>query len=191
MSDLLRLLSSLSLIILISSSSALELGISPPVIEFNSSLNERVCKKVYIYSNEDELNVSLYEKWTNEKEDIKEISIYNLDSKEGCELDYPRNLVLNKTLGIDVCFSALQIGDCNGVLIVQAGSRSASVGSWIRNSLQLRNTITGFSIADSFSYGFLYWELGILFILASLLILLILSKRKRISKKVYILCFAV
>ncbi|MBX4196422.1 hypothetical protein KW805_02445 [Candidatus Pacearchaeota archaeon] len=182
------------LIVLLPLSSGLEFGVSPPVIHFEGTAGELLCTNVSVSADAYPLNLALSDRWGTIVGE-RSISRYSHASGEkGLDVFYPLSMTLIGPDSFPVCLRSSQAGTYAGLLIIDVVDSKVMVGSWIEASVspeKTRSFLTGFGVEDSGGQRFLYWELGILVILACLFAILIVATRKRISKKVYILCFVV
>ncbi|MBI2629276.1 hypothetical protein HYW74_04280 [Candidatus Pacearchaeota archaeon] len=110
--------------------SAVEIGISPAQLEFKADAGQEVCKKVSVYSGEDE-NLIGSDKWSSEKTFVKDIRKYTLSANGlGITFKYPKEVYAKRQLEFNVCISGNKAGTYYGSLIYST-NKSAAVGTWI------------------------------------------------------------
>lgn len=115
---------------IISTVSAVEIGISPAQVEFKADAGQEVCKKVSVYSGEED-NLIGSDKWSGEKTFVKDIRKYTLSSSEkGITFKYPKEVYARNRLEFNVCITGDKSGTYYGSLIYST-NRSAAVGTWI------------------------------------------------------------
>lgn len=131
MSNLWLLLSSL-LIIIVSSTlvMSIELGISPPSLNFSMRIGEGRCEKVNLYS-QGVTNIKIKDTWTNGSRLSRDLNDYNYNSNElGINTVYPKVLAVDKKEEFLLCITGSRSGNYQGVLIAE-GEGILSVGMWI------------------------------------------------------------
>src|SRR3989344_9690847 len=107
----------LYVVLSISTASAVEIGISPAQLEFKADAGQEVCKKVSVYSGEDE-NLIGSDKWSGEKTFVKDIRKYTLNSSEkGITFKYPKEVYAKRQLEFNVCIIGNKAGMYYGSLI--------------------------------------------------------------------------
>src|SRR3989344_2074550 len=115
---------------IISTVSAVEIGISPAQLEFKADAGQEVCKKVSVYSGEED-NLIGSDKWSGEKTFVKDIRKYTLNSSEkGITFKYPKEVYAKRQLEFNVCIIGNKAGMYYGSLIYST-NKSAAVGTWI------------------------------------------------------------
>ncbi len=175
-----------------SSSSGIELGISPPVLVFNGSVEEKICNEYNILSDREDISLILSDKWTNKKELIKNIELYNLDEKVfGIEAVYDKKILINNEYNGRICLSAKNGGSYYGVLIFSSENGNVGVGSWIIVNINKfegaedKGFITNRVIEDNNMKNFRSRILGSLLILTMMLLAgLFILIRKYLYRKI-------
>ena len=163
----------------ISLSCALELGISPPILIFEGHAGEKLCESVKIFSDRDNINLVVDDKWTINKLPIRDLNFYNKNSKEiGITSFYSKRIFIEREYEGKICFLAREKGKYQGLLSFDTKDKSLGIGIWIivnatngKNSLSL---ITGkvSSIGNETYQNF--WSYSIFLLLFMFLLLIIL-----------------
>jgi hypothetical protein len=125
------------ILILMNSIFAANLGISPSMMEFNQSANERICKKAIIFtdSNETIIGKSI---WSKDSRKIPEKDIKNYKTEpesQGLIFEYTQEIQVYNKKEIDVCLTARTAGNYSGALLYQTKDKPAGVGVWIYASI--------------------------------------------------------
>src|SRR3989344_7811015 len=95
--NLFRILLLVVFVSLISFSSALELGVSPPFLYFDGEKGNVICNNISIFSNFDGLNLLLNDKWSDKDGDDREIRFYELEALDvGINREYDERVSVGK-----------------------------------------------------------------------------------------------
>jgi hypothetical protein len=120
------------IIFLIYNVSATNLGISPGNLEFNGSINEKICRNITIKTDTNGTLIGEV-RWLEgdiEKRDIKE---YKKDSIDGINIDLPKMISnISGIQNIEVCIISKNPGIYYGSIIYKTQDSYAGVGSWIK-----------------------------------------------------------
>ncbi len=109
---------------------AVEIGISPAQLEFKADAGQEICKKLKVYSGEED-NLIGMDKWSSEKAFVKDIRKYTLNSNElEITFKYPKEIYAKRQLEFNVCIISKKSGTHYGSLIYST-NKSAAVGTWI------------------------------------------------------------
>ena len=113
-------------LMLMNSIFALKIGISPSKLEFNRDVNEKVCKKVILYSNQ---NVDLIGevRWGNKIS--SNFNDYNLTGNLNLKIDYKKKINVKSKESVNVCVTVLKSGVYYGVLVYRSEEGYGGVGS--------------------------------------------------------------
>ena len=170
----------------ISSSLALELGISPPILNFKGETGNEICREFKIFSDKEGLSLRLDDKWADKNILSKDINDYHYNEKKfGIGTEYYDRIIVDKEYLGKICIKAKNKGVYYGLLEVNSQNGNVGLGSWmiinITENKRFR-PITGKVIEQGFNKG-LNW--GIFYLVALMLSLLItlfiLIRRKSIS----------
>ena len=115
-------------------SSAVNLGISPPKIEFNGYVNKKICRNVVIYAKDYNGYLMGEDKWKS-GEESRDLNQYDLDSSFfDIKMDYLNEYKVDKKdykKEIKVCITPQEGGIYYGALVFTTENSYASVGSWL------------------------------------------------------------
>jgi hypothetical protein len=142
----------ISLLLLISLTSAVKLGVSPSAINFNGYINEKICNKIILFSSNETILID--DKWSLNKELIKNINEYNNIAEDlGIKIQYPNKIRVEAKQEIEVCLTAKNIGKYYGLLNIRTENRPAGIGIWMsvlvgNNPSINSNKLTGNVIDD-------------------------------------------
>ena len=180
-----------TIIILISFVSAVQIGISPPQIEFEGNVGEKICKTIKLFSEQEERFIGT-DRWSNEKYFVKDINKYNINSSTiGIEFDYPRELISKEKSEIEICVKGDNPGEYYGAIIYST-NKSAAVGSWIilkvhgdkdgiknntKETVFITGRIVGGTNGNQSSFFFITLNLMSTVILSFILIVLLKAKK--------------
>lgn len=166
----------------------MQLGISPPKIAFNGSVDEKICKDILIYTNYREFLIG-NDRWAWEKKQIRDISKYKFNSSLlKLNLEYPKKIkILNDSKqNIEVCLTAQKHGIYYGALFYSTEASPAGVGIWISANITEKekgiSLITGKVIDSSFYQNISLSKVLLVsptILLTFILILLIRKKNKK------------
>lgn len=137
---------------LISLVSAAKLGVSPSAIEFNGSINEKICNKIILFSSNE--TIIGEDKWSLNKEFVKDINEYNHIAEDlGIKIGYLKEIKVDAKKEIEVCLTAKNIGKYYGLLSLRTKNKPAGIGIWmsvlIDNNPNINsNKLTGSVIDD-------------------------------------------
>lgn len=155
MSSSLRLKSSffIALIFWMSVVGAVELGVSPPSIDFYARAGEEICNSIELFSDLDEVEVGVEDLWSDAGVGQKNPDFFVLDFFPGVNLDYEKFFVLEERRDFDVCLRAEKKGDYQGLLVFNVLNGSLAIGCWINVYVEEGNYaggsfLTGKSIAN-------------------------------------------
>lgn len=122
------------LLIFVNFSYAIELGISPPKIEFRGETNEKICNSVTLYVKDFKGYLVGEDRW-KEGENSRDVNQYNLKSDDmNIKMDYNDKIEIKKTdtkKKINICITAEDEGVYYGVLLFNAENSFAGVGGWV------------------------------------------------------------
>ncbi|MBS3085414.1 hypothetical protein J4225_01895 [Candidatus Pacearchaeota archaeon] len=168
--------------------SAVQIGISPPQIEFEGKTEEKICRTITLFSEQEEKFIGI-DKWVIEKNFVKDINKYNTTSSAlGINFYYPKELIVKEKSEIKVCIEGVDSGDYYGAIIYST-NKSVAIGSWIslkvygsKKNLQNKTKETIFITSRTIEENngdkklFLYLNSVLTIILAYFLIVLLKSK---------------
>ncbi len=187
----------LSIIFFTNFSSAVQIGISPPQLEFKANLGEKVCKEMFLFSEQKE-KFTGSDTWTNLEDDFKNIKKYNKNSSFfKINLEYKKELTFKEKADLKICISGNNPGEYYGAIIYST-NKSVAVGSWINlkvygndnfnkdfdKNINENNLVTGKIInledvlKNKSSLLFLVFSFFMLIVLCYILILLFKIKRR-------------
>ena len=172
---------------------AFNLKISPTRIEFNASVNEKVCNKIFI-STDYRQELIGNDRWTKSLlVNKKDIVQYNKKAEElGLKLEYAEKIIISDDLKkeIEVCLTAEKPGKYNGALIYNGKDSIAGVGIWIFADIyEEKSYFDWISTKAVKTFSNLSYEktedmlIFLLIILFGFLIILIIIKKKQDRKK--------
>ncbi len=177
----------ISLNILLSGVSALELGISPPDVKFEGNVNQKICEKIKLFSSK---IVSLIGEIKMSEENNRDLTKYTL-KEEGfdIEFEYPKKIENFTETEIEVCVTGVKEGEYSGVILYRGESSSVGVGSWLSVSLSRENesqivrlnlgkTITAASVGIGLEENVALFVLifSLLFMIMGLMLIYVLRK---------------
>ncbi len=184
------------LIFLLNIVHAVSMGISKSELDFYGNLGEKVCKKIYLYSNS-ETGLISEDKWS--MGNSRKLSDYKYSSNDfNIIIEYPHNISIYEKKEINVCIIGNQDGRYYGVLIYKQ-PKMIGVGTWLDITIgnginpnkpinqSIKNNIIsliGFTVNDEnnkVSINRNILVLNLIFLTAILLLLLIYLKRKNIK----------
>ena len=119
------------LLLLVESSSGLELGVSPPRIVFDLTENAERCAEIKLISSERTLFM-VKDYWTNESRISRNISDYSDIGREiGINAKYLSNVFIENSKNFEVCFLANNEGFYQGVLLFEPEGKNLVLGVWV------------------------------------------------------------
>ena len=172
-------------------SSAVQIGISPPQIDFKGVVGEKICKNITLFSTQKE-EFTGSDKWTNVMKSFKDIKMYNRNSSVfNITLQYPLKLIVKERSEIEMCVIGNISGEYYGAIIYNT-NKSVAVGSWIvfkaynnnnfYEETDKRNILTGKTITLQNNIRnkthFLFLNFILAIILTFVLFMLFQTKRK-------------
>lgn len=174
-----------SAIFFISASYALELGISPPILNFEGKSGNEICREFRIFSDREGLSLRLDDKWANKNSFSRDIKDYNYNGEKfGIETEYYGRVILDKEYLGEICIKAKNKGPYYGLLEVNSENGNVGLGSWMAVNISgdsnkiAFNKITGraVSVENDLGNGFLVL-IGVNILLVVVLCVLILKSR--------------
>ena len=168
-------------------SCALELGISPPILVFEGHAGEKLCEKIVIFSDRNDISLVVDDKWTKSKILTRDISLYNKNSEElGITSIYSKRIFVENKYEERICFLAKENGRYQGLLSFDTKDKNLGIGVWVivnasndENHLSLitgKVSAVGNGIYEDFgSYSIFLLVLMFLLLIA----LFVLIRRKR------------
>ena len=127
----------------ISSSLALELGISPPILNFKGETGNEICREFKIFSDKEGLSLRLDDKWADKNTVSKDINDYIYDGKKfEIETKYYNKVILDKEYLGEICIKAKNRGIYYGLLKVNSENGNVGLGSWMIINVTEGNVIT-------------------------------------------------
>lgn len=178
-------------IFLVSSSFALELGMSPPILSFKGESGNEICREFKIFSDREGLSLRLDDKWANKNSFSKDISDYNYNSERfGIEIEYYDNVIVDKEYVGDICIKAKNKGIYYGLLRVNSENGNVGLGSWLivniddeSGRIKLDRSISGFVLGENSYVDFFNMLPFILLIFMVFLCLILLFLMIRLNSK--------
>ncbi len=182
-----------ALLLVIKISSAVEFGIYPPELAFETNTQEETCKNLTFFSSYENLPLALSDKWALQKRQTKDIADYISNSSSlKISINYPKEITVQKGNIIPICIKANSEGIYQGILIFEA-EQSLMMGAWIHvkasadknEKISLENlsaSLTGFVSEDSLSapsHKWLILESFFLFVILISLALILKKRRKQ------------
>jgi hypothetical protein len=120
---------------------AATLTISPPQINFQGNVGEKICKEIEIKVNGTE-NLTGKIKWAKEGYFEKVLSEHNLESKElKLEVNFPKNLEIKENEKIEICLKGKKTGKYHGVLLYRIKNKPLQIGIWVNVNLEGKDFI--------------------------------------------------
>ena len=170
------------------------MGISKSELDFYGNLGEKVCKKIYLYSNSETVLIS-EDKWS--MENSRKLSDYKYSSNYfNIIIEYPYNVSIDERKEINVCIIGNQDGRYYGILIYKQ-PKMIGVGTWLDITIgnginpdkpinqSIKNNIIsliGFTINDenkvSINQNILVLNLIFLTVILLLLLIVYLKRKK-------------
>ena|SRR3989344_332610 len=116
----------------ISSSLALELGISPPILNFKGETGNEICREFKIFSDKEGLSLRLDDKWADKNILSKDINDYHYNEKKfGIGTEYYDRIIVDKEYLGKICIKAKNKGVYYGLLEVNSQNGNVGLGSWM------------------------------------------------------------
>lgn len=118
--------------------------VTPPSLEFDITKGGVICKTI-VLKNDEAIDVSGRDVWTNVPSSQKVLSAYNNSSQDfNLDIQYEKNIQNLQTKEINICIKGEKLGGYYGALIykVGGGSISTSVVIWIRAGIYDNGEIT-------------------------------------------------
>lgn len=153
--------------------------VSPEQIDFELMQKETSCKNLSL---EGKGIILVKDKWAEKWETRKEFNLHKLNSNEvKIELDYPKNISIDKKEKIEICLTPEEFGKYHGLLLFREENSKSGIGIWLNVSVkrnEFLNQITG-AFVDSknekldLSRGILIFSFVLLILLSAILIILI------------------
>lgn len=182
------LLSFITIILLINLISAAKLGASPASVEFNGSINEKICQRIILFSSNETIIGD--DKWSFNKEFVKDIKEYNTNAEDlDIKIDYSKEMFVENRKEIEVCLTAKKSGNYYGILSFRTENKPAGVGIWVivdidnNGSIKLGSfKITGSAIDDKIiNQDMVKMALGFntFFLFIDFLVLIIMKRKMR------------
>lgn len=131
----------LTYFLIISAVSAVQIGISPGEIEFNSDPMKVTCKVINVYT-QNNLVLSGEDKWANTTRTTRNMNDYRYKASDfGLSIGYIKEVGRNNTQ-VKVCIAGVKPGNYQGALVYSAPS-VAGVGTWIKVNIYGQSTNSG------------------------------------------------
>ncbi len=178
-------------IFFISLTFALELGMSPPILNFKGEGGNEICREFKIFSNREGLSLRLDDKWTNKNSFSKDIKDYSYNrEKFGIEMEYYSRVVVDREYVGEICIKAKNEGIYYGLLSVNSENGNVGLGSWMvvdvgdeSKRIKLDKSISGLVLGENFYAGFFNILPFILLISMVFLCLILLFLMSRLNSK--------
>lgn len=118
------------LVICVSTSNALEIGISPSSLVINSQINEIVCKNLTMFSSIDGIVINIKDYWSNSEE--RNVENYHLNSKKFyLYLNYPSQISVREGQQFNLCIKGETKGKYHGLLLFETSDERINIGIWL------------------------------------------------------------
>lgn len=173
---------------------ALEIGASPPILEYNVRVGQEECVNLNIFSDKSTY-FDVEDEW-NAYSDGKDIQEYDSKAREvNIILKYDSEIYVRGNKTTEVCFLGAENGLYNGILLIKPKNKNSAIGVWIQASvgnglsnLQKDNfqneesIITGKVINEGKNNNILLISIAffdILLVFTLVLLLIVMNRKKR------------